>query len=130
MLPACTRFSQCRPSRSDWLIAIRSILQPCGCQEELSTWLEPELSIWPRHCSAPLSYSEHKSDTLPRRSSAWSGRSVRVRDRACLDWPAPPFYGLGGYEYENLACTFPHGLLSCDFCRLVDLPGLRTSHPG
>src|ERR1035438_5937343 len=48
MLPASTRFSQCTSSRSSWLIAIRSILQPCGCQEELS--------IWPRHwpsCYAP-----------------------------------------------------------------------------
>jgi hypothetical protein len=31
------RFSQSSLSRSSWLIAIRSILQPCGCQEELST---------------------------------------------------------------------------------------------
>src|SRR5438067_6756208 len=49
MLPASTRFNQCRSSRSSWLIAIRSILQPCGCQEELSTWLKAELSMWPRH---------------------------------------------------------------------------------
>ncbi len=39
MLPSLARFSQSRSSRSSWLIAIRSILQPCGCQEELSTWL-------------------------------------------------------------------------------------------
>jgi hypothetical protein len=30
------RFSHSNLSRSSWLIAIRSILQPCGCQEELS----------------------------------------------------------------------------------------------
>jgi hypothetical protein len=28
--------------RSSWFIAIRSILQPCGCQYELSTWLNQE----------------------------------------------------------------------------------------
>jgi hypothetical protein len=47
------RFSQCKSSRSSWLIAIRSILQPCGCQEELSTWLKAELFIWPRHALFP-----------------------------------------------------------------------------
>src|SRR4029453_1277842 len=60
MLPASTRFSQCSSSRSSWLIAIRSILQPCGCQEELSTWLKAELLIWPRH-----EFSEHAAVIPP-----------------------------------------------------------------
>ena len=47
--PDLTRFNQSSSSRSSWLIAIRSILQPYGCQEELSTWLKPELLTWPRH---------------------------------------------------------------------------------
>ena len=39
ILPSWARFSQSNQSRSSWLIAIRSILLPFGCQEELSTWL-------------------------------------------------------------------------------------------
>jgi hypothetical protein len=48
VIPALTHFSQSSSSRSSWLIAIRSILQPYGGQEELPAWLEPELFTWPR----------------------------------------------------------------------------------
>jgi hypothetical protein len=34
IVPSRVRFNQSSQSRSSWLIAIRSILQPCGCQQE------------------------------------------------------------------------------------------------
>jgi hypothetical protein len=37
ILPSLACFNQFNSSRSSWLIAIRSTLQPYGCQEELST---------------------------------------------------------------------------------------------
>src|SRR5258708_36326684 len=72
MLPASTRFSQCSSSRSSWLIAIRSILQPCGCQEELSTWLKAELFIWPRHaCDHIVTIADGNDILTPHNEVSW-----------------------------------------------------------
>ncbi|MGD0049684.1 MAG: hypothetical protein ABSE42_22045, partial [Bryobacteraceae bacterium] len=64
---------QCRSSRSDWLIAIRSILQPCGCQEELSTWLKAELSIWPRQQPNAAVLPKRESDIIALRGLVLPG---------------------------------------------------------
>jgi hypothetical protein len=64
MLPSLARFSQSMQSRSSWLIAVRSTLQPYGCQEELSTWLEEEFFIWPRHVVSIQLAKFQSSDSL------------------------------------------------------------------
>src|SRR5438067_9451915 len=99
MLPASTRFNQCRSSRSSWLIAIRSILQPCGCQEELSTWLKAELSIWPRQmkCGSRIRLQEQPFQIL-RMLLARPGEIVLREELRCILWP------------DNTVVEFDHGI--------------------
>src|SRR5215208_4938499 len=93
MLPSLARFSQSRQSRSSWLIAIRSTLQPYGCQEELSTWLKEELLTWPRHRQrriAKRNASPVKMTPLPD----------RVLDHLCRAVEVPELSGTP-YEFEH-----------------------------
>src|SRR6185369_1094561 len=52
----------------------RTILQPYGCQEELSTWLKPELFSWPRH------FFDSSAARVPK-------RDILTPDRRLYDRP-------------------------------------------
>src|ERR1019366_1828712 len=73
MLPSWARFNQSSLSRSSWLIPIRSILQPYGCQEELSTLLKPELFTLPRQSPAKTPASNPNAIYFP------TGRELTMR---------------------------------------------------
>src|SRR5690349_11342958 len=81
MLPSLARFNQSRSSRSCWLIAIRSILQSCGCQEELSTWLKAELFTWPRQHLFPSQTNAPICDRLPPQIAVTSKRGKGERGK-------------------------------------------------